>query len=37
MMPVTGVDKIFGIPPGDFLIAAVVVFLIIGLIVAARS
>jgi hypothetical protein len=36
-VPVTGVDRIFGIPPGDFLIAAFVVLLMTALIVAGRS
>jgi len=32
-----GVDRVFGIPPGDFLIAAFVVLLLTAFIAAARS
>jgi hypothetical protein len=32
-----GVDRVFGIPPGDYLVAAFVVLLVTAFIFAARS
>ena len=37
MMPVTGVDSIFGISPGYYLLAALAVLILTGLIVAMRA
>jgi hypothetical protein len=37
MMPVVGIDKVFGVAPGYYLLAALIILIVAALVAAART